>query len=284
MPSEDARSPVAIVLARSKIDPSLFGQYAGTETVISKMHGENWLFVLKGEVKRSFDEFERAINALDAHIGGKDTNFLPVSGSPDKVLLGVPGSPLLGEILDEATGRLKEDQIEVWRMKNTVPPRKRAVPAAEAREEMLIPGLKRLSKQLRVDFAISVHSSEGKRKREPTRSIYEEAVVVESARGGKKGGKQRKARKERREDFSEISEIDETEFTKSNTPEMSKIIESVSTAHAAALEAKNEIIRSMMESHAAAIQSKDEIIRTQAALIATLKESPTAAALRRDDL
>jgi hypothetical protein len=280
--------------------------------------------VLKGEVKRSFDEFERAINALDAHIGGKDTNFLPVSGSPDKVLLGVPGSPLLGEILDESTGRLKEDQIEVWRMKNTVPPRKRAVhAAAEAREEeMLIPGLKRISKQLHVDFAISVHSSgEGKRKRGPTRSIYEEAVAaVESTKGGKKkrrkimmmDGKQQKhqkqqrkassskamggERKEEKGDSAEISEIDETEFfTQSRKPQqkqpqqkrMSKkmiiMMESVSAAHAAALEAKNEIIRSMMESHASAIQSKDEIIRTQAALIATLKESPTATALRYDN-
>ena len=39
------------------------------------------------------------------------------------------------------------------------------------------PTLKRLNNQLRVDFAIDVHGRDGKRKREPTRSVYEEAAV-----------------------------------------------------------------------------------------------------------
>ena len=39
------------------------------------------------------------------------------------------------------------------------------------------PNLKRLSHQLRVDFAIEVQGSGDKRKREPTRSIYEEAAA-----------------------------------------------------------------------------------------------------------
>jgi hypothetical protein len=37
--------------------------------------------------------------------------------------------------------------------------------------------LRRLSNQLRVDFAMEVHGSGNKRKREPTRSIYEEAAL-----------------------------------------------------------------------------------------------------------
>lgn len=43
---------------------------------------------------------------------------------------------------------------------------------------MLIPGFRRLSNQLRVDFAINVHGAEGKRRREPTRSIYEEEAAA----------------------------------------------------------------------------------------------------------
>ena len=37
--------------------------------------------------------------------------------------------------------------------------------------------IKRLNNQLRVDFAVNVHECEGKRKRGPTRSVYEEAAA-----------------------------------------------------------------------------------------------------------
>jgi hypothetical protein len=295
---------MAAVLARIRIDPSLFGQFTGCETVITKNHGENWLYVLKGEVRRSFDEFECAIKALDAHLllsrAGETqqlqhSHFLPVLGTdqPDKVLLlGADGIPF-HDGLEKADEGGKQEE-EVWQMRSTVPPRKRRVtvpPEHEKEEEalLLIPGLKRLSKQLRVDFAINVHSGEGKRKREPVRSIYKDAVIETGNRKKKTmeaSGKSRRVKQERRRMDQQLLSSTENSGTddddaaelflnesKSHKKKhlISKLMESVSTAHAAALEAKDEIIRSMVESHAASITVKDKVITAQAALIATLQ-------------
>lgn len=127
MPSEDATSTFAIVLTRSRIEPPLFGQFVGSETVISKENGKNWLYILKGEAAKSFDEFDMAINALDAHLLQALTQhetskgvsyFLPVLNTPDKVLLGFNGSPFIDEIFDKSTGDLKNGvQAQVWSMK-----------------------------------------------------------------------------------------------------------------------------------------------------------------------
>jgi hypothetical protein len=55
--------------------------------------------------------------------------------------------------------------------------------------------LKRLSHQLRVDFAMDVHGSGDKRRREPTRSIYEEAALkFEKEEGKRQMAKKRKAK------------------------------------------------------------------------------------------
>ena len=275
MPSEDTRSRIAVVLTRSRVSLPLFGQYVGSETVIAKKYKENWLYVLKGEISMTFSEFEVTINALDTHLKGSESHeslFVPVLPSTnDKILIGIPRSPLLEEIYDESTGELNA-QVETWQMKSTVPPRKRAV----SDDSLLIPGLKRLSKQLRVDFAINVHGSEGKRKRQPTRSIYEEAVAVKRGKQAKTAKPKQqihKKKKTKQIDSPEISEIDESEFTNTkpgNTDgALTKIVESISSAHEAALAAKNEIIKTMAENHAAAIAAKDELINAQAALIAS---------------
>ena len=78
MPSEEAKSSLVIVLTHTKVESPLFGQYVGCETVISKKHSGNWLYVLKNETSKSFDEFESAINAMDTHLKA-DTHciFLP---------------------------------------------------------------------------------------------------------------------------------------------------------------------------------------------------------------
>jgi hypothetical protein len=52
----------------------------------------------------------------------------------------------------------------------------------------------------------------------------------------------------------------------------SRMLESISTAHAEALAAKKEIIRIMAESHTAVINAKNKVIHTQAALIEELLE------------
>jgi hypothetical protein len=173
MPSEETTSTVAIVQTRCNVTPSLFGQYIGTETVISRKYKDGWLYVLKHETPKTFNYFDEAIAKLDQHLKtehkAKESFFIADSETTDKVLIGVSGSVYMSKIFDKKTQQLRRS-VDVWRMQSTVPPRKRSAKA----DPLLIPGLKRLSKQLHVDFAINVHGGEGKRKREPTRSIYEE--------------------------------------------------------------------------------------------------------------
>jgi hypothetical protein len=251
MPSEDTTSTTAIVLARSKVDMQLFGQFVGSEIVVSRKSGSNWLYVLKGDAKKSFHEFEMAIDALDSHLRTPhqpEPLFLPVleaeHQTSDKVILGTPGLPLLDEVL-EALRDAPKGQTELWRMNSTVPPRKRAIPDGE----LLIPGLKRLSKQLRVDFDVNVHSGEGKRKREPTRSIYEEAAML-SKKAAKSKNKKPTGRKQSKPyeidslSSPEISEIDESEFKRDkhipiSHGDLSKLLTLVASANSAMAELKN---------------------------------------------
>ena len=263
MPSEDTRSAIAIVLARSKVDMQLFGQFVGSEIVVARKSGTNWLYVLKGDTKKSFHEFETAINALDSHLRTQQQQepiFLPVleaeHQTSDRVILGTPGLPLLDEVF-EALRDQASNQTELWRMNSTVPPRKRAIPDSA----LLIPGLKRLSKQLRVDFNVNVHGGEGKRKREPTRSIYEEAVMLNKKAVTSKTKRQRGKRqsKQHEDDSSspDISEIDESEFKRSKLisipqDDLSKILALISSAHAAIVEVKDEMMKTMAEFQAKA--------------------------------
>ena len=178
MPSEEATSNVAIVRTRCYVDAPLFGQYVGSETVISKKYSDGWLYVLKHENAKSFNEFDTAINELDqrllAESNTTESFFIPDSHTKDKVLIGVSGSAFLDKIFDQKTKQFRKS-VEVWRMQNIVPPRKRVAQA----DTSLIPGLEKLSKQLHVDFSINVHGCEGKRKREPTHTIYEDIAKRE---------------------------------------------------------------------------------------------------------
>ena len=274
MPSEQATSTVAIVLSRSKVDAPLFGQYVGSETVISKKHGGGWLYILKSDAARSFDAFEDAVNGLDAHLqmitSQTASFFLPVdSQTNDKILIGVAGSPFMNEIFDKRSGLFKK-YVEVWRMQSTVPPRKRVVGSPDT---LLIPGLKRLSRQLHVDFAINIHGSEGKRKREQRRSVYEEASInhaekLERLRQKRMKLKNDEDTSETSSDYSESDDsIPKTPPKKIPTPQ--KMMDILTTAHAAALASKDDVIKSMLESHTAALAAKDALIST---LIEALKK------------
>jgi hypothetical protein len=261
MPSEDTTSTTAIVLARSKVDMHLFGQFVGSEIVVSRKSGSNWLYVLKGDTKKSFHEFEMAINTLESHLRTPHQHeplFLPVleaeHQTSDRVILGTPGLPLLNEVFDALQA---SNQTEFWRMNSTVPPRKRAIPDSA----LLIPGLKRLSKQLRVDFNANVHGGEGKRKREPTRSIYEEAVMLNkkavTSKTKKQKGKKQSKQYENDSSSPDISEIDESEFKRSKLisipqDDLSKILALISSAHAAIMEVKDEMMKTMAEFQAKA--------------------------------
>ena len=132
MPSEDTTSTLGVVLSHSKIDLSLFGQYVGSDMVISKKCNGNWLYVLKCEKCKTFSEFEKSVNALDENLrsrspGKSSSYFIQVMGkesqTSDIILIGALGTPLLEEVFDENTGKVKEP-AEVWQMSNTVPPEK----------------------------------------------------------------------------------------------------------------------------------------------------------------
>ena len=183
MPSETATSTVAIALTSIAVDPALFGQYVGAETVISKKRTADWLYVLWCSSAKTFSAFEKGVDALDAHHfpqrqGARkgDTLFLPVLGidsqTTDRVLIGVVGCSFLDEIFDEKAGQFKPC-VDVWRAHSAV-------------DTSLIPGMHRLSRQLHVDFAINVHGGEGKRKRQPTRSIYRDTATMDQKPATKK--------------------------------------------------------------------------------------------------
>jgi hypothetical protein len=153
-------------------------------------------------------------------------------------------------------------------MQSTVPPRKRAVGSADT---LLIPGLKRLSRQLHVDFAINIHGSEGKRKREQRRSVYEEASINHA----EKLERLRQKRMKLKNDTSDSSDYNESDDSvpkttpKDFTPTPKKMMDTLTTAHTAALASKDEVIKSMLQSHTAALAAKDALIAT---LIEALKK------------
>ena len=197
---------------------------------------------------------------------------------------------------------------DVWRTNETLPPRKRKDEDRKTpqrpEKQMLIPGFKRLSRQLQVDFAVNVHGGEGKRKREPVRSIYEEAAIERANK--KKRARRQYIRKQTTppstdNESGDMSEVDEDELLRhaemlaslsnasgqttpevktthmesnpTRTAEASSIIDSlaramdiVTQAHAHALQAKEDTIRAMD----AAAKALTETVNTQTALIAEL--------------
>jgi len=169
-------------------------------------------------------------------------------------------------------------------------------------ESLLAPCLRRLSNQLRVDFAAEVYGAEGKRKREPTRSVYEEAAMEmekdmkERAlkRVAKKTGEMQKkkyttpihANTEDNDAYNIIkmmnaatslaqlrvrnpndaSPVNIGESHKASITE--KTIETITKAHEDTLAAKDYIIKSITE----ALAAKEELIRTQSTLIAMMQQ------------
>jgi len=286
MPSEDTTSTLGVVLSHSKIDLSLFGQYVGSDMVISKKCNGNWLYVLKCEKCKTFSEFEKSVNALDENLrsrspGKSSSYFIPVMGkesqTSDIILIGALGTPLLEEVFDENTGKVKEP-AEVWQMSNTVPPRKRMKPD-DNDDTPLLPGIMKLSKQLHVDFSVNIYGDEGKRKRVPVSSIYREEITTKEQRKKKNGFTSNKSKEKKTQEsvkpcpHHHQHRETHSEFIPKDVPTdaiMTMMLESISTAHAEALSAKKEIIKVMAESHKIAINAKENIIKTQAALIEEL--------------
>jgi hypothetical protein len=292
----------ALIHAKSRIDPVLFGQYMNVETVVTKEHpGNGWVYLLRSESAQTYENLDKGLQELDQYlrrtIPCTETQFQPIGDEQECIVLG--GSHVLFSELIQPTGNFQSG-VDVWRMNGTLPPRKRisADTAGNPDIQLLIPGFKRLSRQLQVDFCINVHGSEGKRRREPVRSIYEEAAM-ESATKKKRTRRTTNIRKTQPttistapstdNDCGDISELDEDEILQhaemlanlsnghhpidakpkksaqheSIISALTRAMDAISQAHIIALKAKDDTIKAMeTASHALA-----ETVRVQSILI-----------------
>ena len=290
-------SNTALVHTKGKVEPTLFGQYIGTESVFSKPHMNGWLYLLRSERIQTYEQLEVGLKTLEKNLHRESSNstqlFHSIGSAGEIVVLGAHSS-LLNEIID-TDGELC-DGVDVWRMNETRKHEKRP------EKQMLIPGFKRLSRQLQVDFATNVHGGEGKRRRDPVRSIYEEAA---QERANKKKRTRRQYNRKpiiapstdnESEDVSDIEddellrhaemlaslsnasgqvtpEVNTTRMERKPTRPEAAIIDSlaramdiVTQAHVHALQAKDDTIRAMET----ASKALTETVNTQSALIAEL--------------
>jgi len=245
----DSTSTTALAFASLQVDPNILSKYTHAVTIHSAPHDNGWLYRIECKEPKAYDAFSEALTATEIHL--KTRCFLPIlddgGRTNGKIVLNPPSEAF--------------QPTSVWRQ-----------PLAPQNENnLLIPGLKRLSKQLQVDFASNVHGSEGKRKREPTRTIYEENVEV------KKPAKVRKPTPDR--DASPIAEkppkpATEPQPAKPTTTEYSfaeKALDAVNASHTEAMAAKDETIRALTS----ALAMREDLVRTQASLIALLQRGPT---------
>ena len=179
-------------------------------------------------------------------------------------------------------------------------------------ESLLTPCLRRLSNQLHVDFAADVRGVEGKRKREPTRSIYEEAdhnmkmaAKERTLRRMMKNSvvyprKKCAAKQQQQQSSAEISEVEGEEDNNQEEEDNNQTF--ISMMHAAASLAELRVrseqahrisipidqqivaletsFETMSKAHADTVAAKDEVIRTiNATLVAKEELIRTQAAL-----
>jgi hypothetical protein len=196
MPSDISPSHIALIHSSASIPVELIYRYMGATDIQTTEHKECWAYRI--ETSTSYDQLSDALIAIEIHI--KARCFIPIlddNGSTNgKIILN--------------------------------PPEKRGP------SDLLIPGMKRLSKELEVDFIAPVHGSEGKRKRGLPKTIYDE--------------ENRKRIKAKQSKHNEQSE-------------------SASYWRAKAMEAKDETIKALND----ALVLKEDLVRTQAALISVLQ-------------
>jgi hypothetical protein len=255
-------------------------RYIEVEEIHHKSIGnDEWLVLLKfGKIEKSYEQIEIALLDIDAALCRHSTLFMQMIDDE-----GITK----GMIMLQPTFEPAFEPDTVWRSTIT--------------NEMLVPGLKRLSNQLRVDFASNIHGVEGKRRREPTRSIYEEAAVsLEKDMKDKMLKRTTKATKEeavakREADTKKVRRADSYEEDNQTLsammhaakslaqlktslqtvrvqPEQSVtqklMIETITNAHNETISAKDEIIKAI----SAALVVKDELIKAQAALISAMQK------------
>ena len=248
MPSESLLADAALVHAEVELGAELLMRYTGATTIESaecrSEDGGGWLHRLHfSDRPRSYDELSDALVAIEIHKKARCfVALLDDAGcTSGKIML----YPL-------QSGNLKVHTKGAW--KRTWPP---------GPSELLIPGLERLSKELRVDFAIDVHSGgEGKRKREPIRTIYDEPTTAPPQQPPSKKKKKPTPSASSRQDHPIDSAAGGSVFAE-------KALDAIRRSHEEAMHAKDETIKALTS----ALVLKDELIRTQAALIGALQKS-----------
>ena len=285
-------SHTALVHAKTKIEPIMFGRFVGVETVVSKQHNSGWLYLLRSDHTQTYEALEEKLKKLNANIS-QEKLFHVIGPKGDIIVLG-GCHPFLQEIINDngefCTG------VDVWRTNTTLPPRKRVIssdkeddrttpsppPPKPDTSQLLIPGFKRLSRQLQVDFSVNVHGSEGKRRREPVRSIYEEAALE----ANKKKRVRRQQAKRTQSTDNESSDFDECELTKyaemlasmstasgQVTPDAKAIKPSYKTETSSVLDALARAIDVVTKAHTHTIQSKDDTIRAMETTTKALQDT-----------
>ena len=211
----------ALIHAKTRIHPVLFGQYMKVETVITKAHPENgWVYLLRSENTQTYEALDAGLAELNrfllSTLDSGEPQFHVIGPEKECIVLG-GNHALFSELIQPNTGNFQPG-VDVWRKNEALPPRKR-ISTGSTDNQLLIPGFKRLSRQLQVDFCINIHGSEGKRRREPVRSIYEEAAM-ESAMKKKRIRRTPVQRKttlntapSTDNDCGDISELDDDEIT-----------------------------------------------------------------------
>jgi hypothetical protein len=212
----DSTAKTALVYTSIQLDPGLLSKYTDAVEIRTTRYDKGWLNIVECRKPKAYEDFNQALTAIEAHL--KLKCFMPVlddGGCTDgKIVL----NPSIDVFAATNTWRVGDDD--------------------------LIPGLKRLSKQLKVDFATNVHGSEGKRKREQTRTIYD--MECEPPK---------KTARHRAEDTS-LSSFAE------------KALDAVNQSHAKVIAAKDETISALTN----ALLLKEELVRTQASLISVLQK------------
>lgn len=217
----DPVAKTALIFTSIPVEPGLLSKYTGADVIRAAKYEAGWFHLLECDSPKTYDEYQEALAAVEHRLKAKC--FLPILDDGGRTSGKIILNPSPDTFIPTDTWRRPSDD-----------------------GELLIPGLKRLSKQLKVDFALNVHGSEGKRKREQTRTIYDEETT------------QRRPTKPR---ASPTNEDDiPTSFAE-------KALDAINRSHAEAMAAKDETIRALTS----ALASKEEILRNQTSLLMILQ-------------
>jgi hypothetical protein len=237
MPSDSLLTESALVCTAAELDPELLARYTGAETIDTterkQEHGGGWLHWLHfKDKKRSYDELNEALVAIEIH--KKARCFLALLDD---------GGCTGGKIILNPSSFDPDASV------------KRSWPPGPS--DLLIPGMERLSKELKIDFAVNVHNVDGKRRRGQVKTIYDDSAEATSQTKAATNIKQSPSKKTK-----------PTPKPQQHDMFAEKALDTISQSHKETLQAKEETINALTN----ALFIKDELVRTQAALINALQK------------